>query len=428
MKDQKNLQYCLQEVEKKLNWGESSSWREPEFLQLSEIIYNKTQISISPQTLKRLYGKIKYNEYYNPQRATKDALAKFIGFADWIDFKTHFNEEKNYIVQQKKPYLWKRKSFKGILIVLMAVFSILIISKISKVNFTEENKPMSFSFDIADSIAYVPYTVSVKYNIKKFPSDSNYLDFDFTHPITGPEIKKLDKQQSLNNFTYQIPGYYHVSLESDGRKLAYKNILAMSESWDSYFFPEAEPRLWLDNKIQPIDREGYLYYSPEYLNKNGFDIKSVFFVNHQLFKKFKIDGDHFEMKVRFKNSKETGGITCFDFLSNLYSEKNLSYFRLMESGCSGYSGIKVGDTEVTGIKENLSSITFNKENWNILHVIVENNTVVIFINDQMIFSGNYQGSNGKIVGLEYRFKGTGIIDYIRLKDLGTNQEFFDDFD
>jgi len=429
MRDHKYLQYCLQEIEKKMNWGKSLSWKEPEFLQLSEIIFKKTEIAISPQTLKRLYGKIKYKTYHNPQRATKNAMAKFLDFADWIEFTTHFDEKISNDGQQEKQSLWKKKQFKTALLVLsVVVFFMLIIFYFFENNFSKDNnKTISFSFDIADSIAFVPYTVFVKYNIKKVPSDSIYLDFDFTHPITGPEIKKLDKQQSLNNFTYQIPGYYHISLQSDGRELAFNNVLVISESWDSYFLPEGRPKLWLDSQIPTSKREGYLYYSTEYLAKNEFDINPVFYVDHQLFKKFEIDGDNFEMKARFKNSKETGGITCYDFLTNIHCEKNLTYFALMETGCSGYSGIKVGDTEVTGINANLSTLTFDNETWNNLHVVVKENEVRVFLNNKLVFSGNYQGSNGKIVGLEYTFKGTGILDYIHLKDLSTQQEFFDDF-
>ncbi|WP_373060140.1 hypothetical protein [Zunongwangia sp. H14] len=430
MTDQKYLQYCLYQIEQKLNWVESQSWKETDFLRLSEIISEQTEISISPHTLKRLYGKIKYKKQYNPQRATKDALVKFLGFKDWTEFTSLHEAEISHEAPQNKRQLWERKNIKvGVLVLIILVLFIFLIQRFDKqVNNFEQQNPELVWFKIKDSIGYVPNTVSVRYDIQKLVSDSLYIDFDFTHPINGPEIVKLKKQRSFYNYTFQIPGYYHISLNNNDRELATKNVLVMSQNWDSYFFPEIKPGRWLDNKIQSPKSTGYLYYSPEDLAEKGFNIKSVFYIDHQLFREFGISGDNFEMEVRFKNSEETGGITCYDFLTNLYCEKNLIYFTLMEIGCSGYSGIKVGNTEMTGGEENLSSFTFNYRRWNIFHVVVKEKKVRAYINNKLIYSGSYQSPNGDIVGLEHKFKGTGMLDYIRLKDLGTQKEFFDDFE
>lgn len=430
MKAEKHLQYCLYQIEEKLNWGKSSVWKEPEFLQLSKLISKETEISISPQTLKRLYGKIKYKDYYNPQRATKDALVKFLGFNNWTEFTKHYEDTVASEEQREKWPFWKRKSYRIALLVLsVAAVLMLLILYVGKFNpnmETEQNIP--FSFDTTDSVGSVPYTVSVSYNIKQIHSDSIYVDFDFKHPITGPELVKLDKQRSLYNYTYQIPGYYHISLYRNDRELTVKNILATSHDWDSYLFNEGKQVIWLDNKIKASKTSGYLYYSPQDLVENGFDINAVFYVDHRIFKDFEIDGDNFEMKVRFKNSEKTGGITCYDFVTTLFCEKNFIYFKLMERGCSGYSGIKVGKTELNGVDENLSSFTFNTERWNNLYIVVKEKKVQVFVNNELIFSNSYQGSNGKILGIEQMFKGIGMLDYVRLKDLGTQQEFFDDFE
>lgn len=199
MKDDKHLQYCLQRIEEKLNWGKSSSWKEPDFLQLSEIISKETEISISPQTLKRLYGKIKYKDYYNPQRATKDALVKFLGFDDWTAFIKLSKDKIDSEEQRRKLTFGKRKTYRITLLVISIVVPVLLlIAYTVKFKFSKDHKQTaSFSFDTTDSVAFVPYTVSIKYNIKQISSDSVYVDFDFKHAITGPAIVKLDKQRYL---------------------------------------------------------------------------------------------------------------------------------------------------------------------------------------------------------------------------------------
>lgn len=432
MKAHKHVKYCLQEIEQKLDWGKSSLWIESNFVTLSQLISKETEISISPHTLKRLYGKVKYKQHYNPQKATKEALVKFLGYSDWNEFVSSCDDKydiKTEIeVAPEKPSLWKRKDFRtGLYVLGVLAFLLLAQWAVLIKPFQNKNHENSFSFYTYDSIGTVPYTVSVKYDIKKLSSDSVYIDFDFIHPVTGPEIKKLDKQRSLYNFTYQIPGYYHMSLNIQGHELANKNVLASSEDWDSYFYSEAKQDLWLDNQIRTSRENGYLYYSRKNLSKNGFDTNTVYYVDHRFFKNFGIDGDNFEMNLRFKNSKETGGITCYDFVLTLFCKNDYSHFNLMETGCSSYSGIKVGELDINGVDEDLSSLTFDPNCWNNLYVIVKENTVQVFVNEALVFSDDYEGSNGNIIGIEQLFKGSGVLDYVHLKDLGTKEEFFDDF-
>ena len=376
MKVHKDIQYCLQEIEEKLNWGDSTQWVESDFVNLSKLISNKTEILISPHTLKRLYGKIKYKQHYDPQKATKEALVKFLDYNDWNAFSKHcedsYVEEVKPAVDQKAP-IWKRKVIKiGFYLLGVVAFVFLIIqwtgtSKTSQAN----DNDSTFSFIISDSVGTVPYTISAKYDIKNLLSDSIYLDLGFIHPVTGPDIKKLDKQRSLYNFTYQIPGYYKIKLNNQGQEIATKNILATSEDWNSYFYSEGIQHLWLDTQIKTSRENGALYYSPKTLSHLKFNTKSVYYIDHRLFKDFGIDGDNFEMNLRFKNSNETGGTTCYDFVLTLFGKNDYAHFKLMETRCSSYSGIKVGQLDLNGVDEDLSNFTFDPNRWNNLYVIVK---------------------------------------------------------
>ena len=433
MKAHKYLQICLQEIEQKLNWGNPSTWVESNFITLNELISKETEISISPHTLKRLYGKIKYKQHYNPQRATKEALVKFLGFTDWNEFTSYcddkYDVDTENVVKAEKPRLWKSKGLKIGLLASAALLFLLVLTqgtRIKKSSQEKKNDP-SFSFSSSDSSGMVPYTISINYDITKLPYDSVFVNFGAVHPVTGPDIKKLDKQRSLFNFTYQIPGYYHMSLSSEGHKLANKNVLATSEDWDSYFYSELKQELWLDNQIRSPRENGALYYSRQSLSQEGYDTNSVYYLDHRIFKNFGIDGDNFEMNLRFKNSKETGGITCYDFVLTLFCKNDYSNFKLMETGCSSYSGLKVGELDLNGMDEDLSSLTFDPKRWNDLYVIVKEQMVQVFVNEELVFSEAYQGTNGNIIGIEQLFKGSGVLDYVHLKDLGTKEEFFDDF-
>jgi hypothetical protein len=432
MIEQENLKYCLNQVEKKLNWQSSQSWKESDYLKLSQIISEASNISISSHTLKRLFGKIKYKTFYNPQQATKDALSKYLGYSDWGNF-VEKNEDKVIKKEEPSDVLVNKKSRKKkitvyISIVLLSVVFLIFISR----NYLKQSneKTESFTFKLMDSIGSVPFTVPVNYDFSEISTDSIFVDFDFTHPYRGQQIVTINKEGSMHNFTYQLPGYYQIVLKKKADTLSVKNVLALSDTWRSYFVTEAKlGELWMDNEIkQASDSLGYLYFSPKRLVSNGFDTSKVFYTTHRLFRQFEIDGDNFEFETRFKNSKALGGITCYDFIIRLVCENHQNHLSLMEDGCFQYSGAKFGETELSGSQENLSEFKINPENWNIVRIAVQQKQVKVYINNQLIYKGSYQQPNGRIVGYENIFKGIGMLDYIKIKDLNTKKVFLEDFD
>ncbi|MCL6220293.1 hypothetical protein [Zunongwangia pacifica] len=72
------LSKCLKKIERKLNWVASEQWQQKHFESLSELIFEKNKVRLSPLTLKRLWGKTKYDS--NPSASTLDALARFLDY------------------------------------------------------------------------------------------------------------------------------------------------------------------------------------------------------------------------------------------------------------------------------------------------------------------------------------------------------------
>jgi hypothetical protein len=63
------LTRCCHLVEEKWQRGESKFWKNGNYQKLSELVSTTTRISISPDTLKRLFGKTKTYRSCNPQLA-----------------------------------------------------------------------------------------------------------------------------------------------------------------------------------------------------------------------------------------------------------------------------------------------------------------------------------------------------------------------
>src|SRR4030095_12779515 len=85
--DTEYLQLYIQLVEQKLNWRTADEWRNYEFTELSEKILDATNVNLSATTLKRIFGKLKYESL--PSSATLNALAAFLGYTSWMDFKSN---------------------------------------------------------------------------------------------------------------------------------------------------------------------------------------------------------------------------------------------------------------------------------------------------------------------------------------------------
>lgn len=426
MSDKGFLEKCLREIEEKLNWSEAATWKEPDFLKLAALISAESNISISPHTLKRLFGKIDYSKTYNPQKATKDALAKFLGYVDWDDYCTAplpDNENHEAVDFKVDKIAGSQKKW----IILIGAFFVLLLM----IWFTSNKKEAStddFAFHLKDSIGSVPFTAAVNYDIQNLTLDSILIDYDFVHPKQGAQFVIPKKDHFINNFTYQIPGYYKIQLQGDGSLLSSKNVLVTSDNWDSYLLYEnGLNNFWLDNVIKSFSLVENQYMSPEQLHELGWDINKVFYVRHRLFKNFNIDGDNFILETRFKNTEDTGGISCYDFTLNLICSNSRNYFTLMEEGCSRYSGLKIGEKVLKGVDEDLSRFKLNHRDWNDLQVKVIDKDVEVFLNNELIYQGSYTMNNGKLLGIEAVFKGAGIWDFIRIKDLGTNVKFTDDF-
>ena len=74
-------------IESKINWGDSNDWSNQDFVALSEKIQEQLNIPLSHVTLKRIWGKVKYDSL--PNTHTLNTLVQFVGYENWREFKIH---------------------------------------------------------------------------------------------------------------------------------------------------------------------------------------------------------------------------------------------------------------------------------------------------------------------------------------------------
>lgn len=424
MDDKYLIDLCFKEIAKKLNWKNYKNWTGSDYKILSNLIETETKIRISPQTLKRLSGKLYYNINYHPQIASKDALAMFINYKDWNEFLLTNKPNTNVLDKIVKFSFLKKYIYYAIVIFMISLITIVAII------FNNSHKPVisDYTLNVEDSIGTVPHNVKVLYDISRISNDSIIIDFNYEHPILGPQKIKLDKSKGFLNFTYQIPGVYNVDLKLEGKVLASKKVFALTNDWVTYFIPETDMNhLWLDNIVRRENPNNKLFVSRRSLLEQGFESNKIFDIMHRIMKNFNIDGNNFKLKLRYKNSASTGGITCYDTEIRFHCVNFINFICLAEKDCQQFSKLKFGEVELKGDNNDLSGLTFNPDIVNELIIENQNKKVSIFLNESLIYSLKYEQNNGNIMGIDCIFKGCGIVESISLEDLNGENQFREDF-
>ena len=71
--------------EERTGWGDSDQWDNQDFLELSRMIFDQTGIALSHVTLKRIWGRVRYDSL--PHTKTLNTIVQFLGYACWREFR-----------------------------------------------------------------------------------------------------------------------------------------------------------------------------------------------------------------------------------------------------------------------------------------------------------------------------------------------------
>lgn len=83
--DQGLIRQVKRLYEEKTGWGDSDFWNNQDFLELSRMIFDKTGIALSHVTLKRIWGKVRYESL--PRTNTLNTIVQFLGYRNWREFR-----------------------------------------------------------------------------------------------------------------------------------------------------------------------------------------------------------------------------------------------------------------------------------------------------------------------------------------------------
>ncbi len=450
------LQKCIQQVEEKLQWGKHKTWTNKDFNALSEQVSRVSRIYISPDTLKRVFGKIKTYHTYNPQTATRDALAIFLGYQNWIDFKQQSIlprsvpagipaklttagstvPESSLTQPQTSPpgngHSGKAAgagSTRGWFAFLGVSFGLLLVAGYL---LTSEKKAVpevpkmahagDFVFKGHHTKGYAPFTATFHYDITRLPADSVFIHL-------GQKDKfYLPKEKKVFTHTYLTPDWHEVKLVAGGKVLSRMHVHVLSRGW--------EGSTHSDQGLRPIGKEGegismrggVLQASLQQIQEGEVDTNRIFYSNLHNFRDFGVDGDNMQFEVRFRSHASERSIRCYVATLSLIGEKRSIRTVFTNPGCNAWMNQLFGEVNRRGKYYDLSAFAQPIADWHTVRIQSVNRRVTVFFDHKPVYRVSYTQPVGKLKGITCTFTDRGSVDFVRLSDASGQLVYDEEFD
>ncbi len=388
--------------------GDATLWKHSDFTDLSREIFKETDVNISSNTLKRIFGKISVDDDYLPQQATIDALKKYGNYTSTTASvsETAVNEP----LQTSKPKVWKQ--YKWVLL-----FSIILIPVLVLMINRKTVSASSASITLTGTEGHLPATAFFALQLPAKHADSLFVEFgDKSLLLYVPE-----GQKSIAH-NYLFPGVFTVTLKTKKEKLSATRIVIRSDKWIALGFRRQSelPDRYYEFPAVKTGSDSLFHLPNSQLHRMGLDTVGLFFTRLCNYTPITSTSEDFIFEASFKNSFEEKGFYCKGTQFQISGINGTIRFKLVNTGCS-YRVINVVSEQVfEGSQTNLSQFTANLAQWNTVKIINKAKQVTLLVNDQEIFKGTYQISIGAIQGVFLEFEGNGFVKTCDLKTIQGN--------
>lgn len=395
--------------ERRFNRGAATGWRHSDFLDLSRDINEEAEVIISPNTLKRIFGKIAVDDDYLPQQATIEALKKYGRYSPQeIKLPFESSQTGRSTINQKpgtaKSYMW-------LFIAASIVLVIILLLALGSMKFNKPATPGSISLNSTEGI--LPATAFFDLQTPN-QGDSLFIDFGDKSPVLY--VKPGERRTAHN---YLFPGVFTVTLRSRKKDIASTRVPIKSNRWIGLSFRRQMdiPNQYYEFPAEKHGQDGLFHIENSQLEKMGLDTVGTFFTRLCNFTPVGDTSGDFIFEATFKNVLHEKGIYCNGTQFQVSGINSMIRFKLVNAGCSYRILNVLSEKTFEGSKDNLSQFVFDLEKWNSVKLINQNKQVLLFVNNKLSFTGTYKKSIGQIQGVFLEFEGNGFVKYCTLKSL-----------
>jgi hypothetical protein len=412
--EKQHLDKCRQRIEEKVGWGPGAEWQNQDFEALSARIYKETKVSLSVSTLKRLWGKIRYEG--TPNMGTLNALAQFAGYENWRAFTANgFAKPSNGAatlngVAAKEPGKFVRPGMlkAGGIIVAVGIAATLF--------WFVQSRPKALKYD---NIVFssqpvtntVPNTVVFNYNAKDSNADSVFIQQSWD-PLRR---FRVDKNLTEYTSTYYLPGYYSAKLVLNTTIVAEHDVFIESNGWLATIDREPIPLYVSEDKIL---HDGVLQLGDNFFAEQNVDLEkeNLWTSFFRVMKDEVVSDTAFQMDVMLRNTFGKGALVCQKTQIVLLGKTGAILIPLSIKGCVGELFLQTDESH-DGKTNDLSAFGVDFSDWVTVQCRVKDKRISIRVNDVPAFEGDYKDGIGQVVGTRIMFTGTGAVKDFSMKKI-----------
>jgi hypothetical protein len=410
-------------IEEQLGWGDSERWHTQDYESLSSKIHEKTGVQLSVATLKRLWGKIRYDS--KPTPSTLNALAQFLGYENWRSFRVSQDSARQKNVQGETTSAPPRKaSLKKTVVTAIIILSVVIgagsIYLIIRGPVDKDFDSKLFSFSskkVVDS--GVPNTVVFDYDASAAgPEDSIFIQQSWDERLS----RQVKRDQKQHTSIYYYPGFFEAKLRINQTVVKEHNLLINTSGWLPLVEQAGTPVYFKTNDAM---QNGFMQLPIEKIMEVNIPLQPVTpwtaYYNVRDFGGLLSDDVVFE--TRLKNDYNAGSNACQYTEIRIQFEGPAILIPLTAKGC--VSNISFGGAE--GKERDFSAFGVDNSSWVDVKCVVKGEIGEIFVNGNSAVRFKVTGKTAKMVEIGYRFQGTGSVDHVRVSNNGGRVFFEDDF-
>ncbi|HLZ87625.1 MAG TPA: hypothetical protein VKQ52_10305 [Puia sp.] len=436
--------------EEKTGWGDSEKWSNQDFLQLGELIREETGVTISHVTLKRIWGKVKYESL--PNTHTLNTLVQYLGFENWRDFSVRQTapepKPEEVVMLRKEPErpggngpeqdallagapvkeaegvkqeepVGERRWRKVVWMVAPLAVIMLVLLFLKGQQPPPQARDYSFSSKKTVSKG-LPNSVIFDYDATRSPDDSVVIQqsWDTTRRV------KVPRNGHQYTSVYYYPDFYHATLQVHGHVVKTHSLLIQTDGWLPLVEQDPVPVYF---KTHEAISGGKMSLSLDQIRSKNILLQpsppTVMFANVRDFGE--IYSDHFTFETSLRNDYAEGSAVCQETRIYLLCEGTAIWVPLIAKGCVSTVDLYFTYFYTSGKREDLSSLGVNFSDYIKLRIESDSGKAKILINDQLAYTVPRHILHSKIIGILYRFKGTGSVDYVSLGNGKT--EYSDNF-
>lgn len=416
--DAAHLEACKRGIEAKFSQGSSLHWTTNDFNHLSEAIHQETGVLLSVSTLKRIWEKVNHSS--TPNQSTLNALAKFVGAADWRDFEKQQNpvSTKRSNASVSKNILWL-----GLVLLLIAgvAFSFQI-SKDSELVVLDDN-PVFRGHVVS---AGLPNSVVFTYDVTQIPEGAKVEIQQDWDPRKRFTVNRLD---TVATSIYYKPGFFEAKLVINDSIYAETDVVIKNNAWLGVIEDTPSPVY-----LEPSEykEEGRLQLSQRAIEKYKLGSEKerywIGFYKVGSFPEFYTND--FELETQLTNISKDGFNICRNVRIALLYEGGALVVPLSLKGCSSELSLLAFDERIDGKTNDLSKFGIDFDVENVLaqlQITSHPEGMRITVNGETAFTYQKPPMERPLVGIAFNFEGLGKVKSLSLRN-ASGLEYRDSFE